>query len=251
MQSTERKKRKSKNWRKFNIKFRLKLRLSCKSCRIKSFGLDKFEFLIIHPFFYFCAFSYNSLSQNHLSMNLKFDNQKVIIRVDFNVPLDADYNITDDTRIQAALPTILHVLEEGSAVILMSHLGRPQKKRKKDGSIDVERFTLRHIVPHLTKLLGVEVQFADNTVGETTQALADQLTKGEVLLLENTRFEKGEAKGDEALAKQLANLADIYINDAFGTAHRAHASTTTIAQYFDEAHKCFGFLMKKRNRKCQ
>lgn len=167
------------------------------------------------------------------------------MRVDFNVPLDSEYNITDDTRIQAALPTILHVLENGAALILMSHLGRPQKKRKEDGSIDVEKFTLQHIVPHLTNLLGVQVQFAENTIGEATQEIADQLTKGEVLLLENTRFEKGEERGDEDLARQLANLADIYVNDAFGTAHRAHASTTTIAQHFDKNHKCFGFLMGK------
>lgn len=172
-------------------------------------------------------------------------NKKVLLRVDFNVPLDKDYQITDDTRIQAALPTIQHLLDEGAALILMSHLGRPQKKRKEDGSIDVARFSLRHIVAHLSKTLGVEVAFCPQTVGETASAMAADLQAGQVLLLENTRFEAGEEKGDQELAKQMAALGDAYVNDAFGTAHRAHASTAIIAQFFDAEHKSFGFLMDK------
>ena len=178
---------------------------------------------------------------NHLTIS----QQKVLIRVDFNVPLDKSFQITDDTRIRAALPTIQHVLAEGGAVILMSHLGRPGKKLKEDGSIDVERFTLNHVVKHLSQLLGGEVKFCPDTVGAQAKAMADALQPGEVLVLENTRFHKGEKKGDEVFAQGLAELADIYINDAFGTAHRAHASTTTVAKYFDTAHKSFGFLMQK------
>ncbi len=175
--------------------------------------------------------------------HIDFNNKKVLIRVDFNVPLDEQKNITDDTRMRAAMPTINHVLENGGTVILMSHLGRPQKKLKEDGSINVEQFTLKHLVAHLTDLLGVEVQFCEDTIGEKAQAKVGALDKGQVLLLENTRFHKGESKGDEALAKGMADLADIYINDAFGTAHRAHASTTVVAQYFDKDHKSFGFLL--------
>ena len=177
--------------------------------------------------------------------NINFQDKKALIRVDFNVPLNKAYEITDDTRIQAALPTIKHVLANGGAVILMSHLGRPQKKKNEDGSINVAKFTLRHLVAYLSELLSVQVQFADNCIGDSATTKAAALKAGEVLLLENTRFHKGEATGDEAMAEKLANLADIYINDAFGTAHRAHASTTTTANYFDAAHKSFGFLMDK------
>lgn len=177
--------------------------------------------------------------------HLDFKNKKVLIRVDFNVPLNADYEITDDTRIQAAVPTIKHILDAGAAVILMSHLGRPQKKTKNDGSINVEKFTLKHVVDHLSKVLGVTVHFSEETVGDKATNLANDLKNGEVLLLENTRFSPEEAKGDEAFAKQLASLADMYINDAFGTAHRAHASTTTVAQFFDKNHKAYGFLIEK------
>ena len=176
---------------------------------------------------------------------MNFQNKKVLIRVDFNVPLNANYEITDDTRIQAALPTITKVLENGNAVILMSHLGRPLKKLNDDGSINVEKFTLKHLVSYLSKVLDREVKFADDCGGEESKVLADNLQAGEVLLLENTRFNKGEKKGDEDFAKNLADLADAYINDAFGTAHRAHASTTTVAQFFDANHKSFGLLMDK------
>ncbi|MEM9824122.1 MAG: phosphoglycerate kinase [Bacteroidota bacterium] len=178
-------------------------------------------------------------------MHLNFKNKKVLIRVDFNVPLDKKFKITDDTRIRAALPTIKHVLKAGGAVILMSHLGRPQKKRKEDGSIDVEKFTLQHLVSHLNKKLRKRVQFCPETVGKEAKKMAKALQAGEVLLLENTRFQKEEAAGDEAFAKKLAGLANIYVNDAFGTAHRAHASTTTVARYFKKTAKCFGFLMEK------
>ncbi len=178
-------------------------------------------------------------------MNFDFKNQKVLVRVDFNVPLDKQYQILDDTRIQAALPTIQHILNGGGAVILMSHLGRPGKKLKDDGSVDVEKFTLNHTVNHLSNLLGKPVQFATDCGGEDSQAKAAALKSGDVLVLQNTRFYAGEKKGDETFAKSLADLADFYINDAFGTAHRAHASTTTVAQFFDKNHKSFGFLLLK------
>lgn len=178
-------------------------------------------------------------------MNLNFKGKKALVRVDFNVPLDKDNNITDDTRIRGALPTIKHILDHGGAAILMSHLGRPGKKLKEDGSIDVEKFTLNHVVDHLRKLLGVDVKFCAETVGPTAKQAADDLPMGQVLVLENTRFSPGEEKGEESFAKALSELGDIYINDAFGTAHRAHASTTVVAQYFTEETKGFGFLMQK------
>lgn len=177
-------------------------------------------------------------------MNLNFQGKKVLVRVDFNVPFDADFNITDDTRIRGALPTIQHILTNGGAVILMSHLGRPLKKLLPDGNIDVQKHTLRHLVPHLSRLLGREVQFARDTIGEEAEEKSSRLKPGEVLLLENTRFSKAEEAGDPEFARKLAGLADIYINDAFGSAHRAHASTTTVANYFDAGHKGFGFLME-------
>jgi len=173
-------------------------------------------------------------------MNFDFKNKKVLMRVDFNVPLDKSFQITDDTRITAAIPTIQKVLEDGGSVILMSHLGRPQRK---DGSMDRESNTLKHIIPHLSELLGQEVKFSEETVGEVAEKAAADLKPGEVLLLENTRFYPGEEKGDEDFSKQLAKLGDIYINDAFGTAHRAHASTTVVAKYFDKDAKGFGYLM--------
>ncbi len=177
-------------------------------------------------------------------MNLDFKAKKALVRVDFNVPLDKKtLAITDDTRMRAAVPTIKAILEQGGAVILMSHFDRPLKKLKEDGSIDVERFTLRHLVAHLSELLGRPVQFANDCLGEEAVEKSKNLKPGEVLLLENTRFHKGEEKGDVEMAKKLASLGDIYINDAFGTAHRAHASTTTVAQFFDKNHKSFGFLM--------
>lgn len=178
-------------------------------------------------------------------MKLKLEGKKALIRVDFNVPLDADFHITDDTRIRAALPTIRHVLDEGGAAILMSHLGRPMKNTKEDGSIDRERFTLQHLVDHLSQSLGRPVQFCPETVGAQAEQMARDLQAGEVLLLENTRFHPGEKKGEEAFAKQLSKLGDVYVNDAFGTAHRAHASTATVAQFFPASRKSFGFLMQQ------
>ena len=177
-------------------------------------------------------------------MTLDFNNKKVIVRVDFNVPLDKQYTITDDTRMRAALPTIKKILADGGAAILMSHLGRPMKKTKEDGSINVERFTLNHVTKHLAKLTGATVHFCPETVGGEATKMAKALKGGEILLLENTRFNKGEKKGDKEFAKQLAALADVYVNDAFGTAHRAHASTTTIAQFFGKGEKSFGYLMQ-------
>ena len=177
-------------------------------------------------------------------MQLNFKGKKALVRVDFNVPLDGNNNITDDTRIRGALPTLKYILDQGGAAILVSHLGRPTKKLLPDGSIDKKKFTLHHVVGHLSDLLGVEVQFCDELVGEKATKMAAALQPGQVLVLENTRFEPGETKGDEGLAQQLAQLADVYVNDAFGTAHRAHASTTTVAQYFDKGAKGFGFLME-------
>ncbi|MXV52766.1 phosphoglycerate kinase [Pedobacter sp. HMF7647] len=167
--------------------------------------------------------------------NLNFSGKKALIRVDFNVPLDENYNITDDNRIQGALPTIKKILKDGGSVILMSHLGRP-----KDGP--TEKYSLKHIVKHLSDVLGVDVQFADDCIGEQAKEKAANLKAGEVLLLENLRFYKEEEKGDEAFAEKLSKLGEVYVNDAFGTAHRAHASTAVIAKFFPDA-KYFGYLM--------
>ncbi len=175
--------------------------------------------------------------------HIDFQNKKVLLRVDFNVPLDKSYQITDDTRMRAAVPTLNYILGNGGAAILMSHLGRPEDKLLPDGSINVEKFTLRHLVPHLSELLGRPVQFCPEFVGDEAAKMAAALQPGEVLLLENTRFLKGESKGDEALARQLAEMGDAYVNDAFGSAHRAHASTTTVAKFFGPEAKGFGFLM--------
>jgi phosphoglycerate kinase len=192
----------------------------------------------------------SSRQAGHHSINLSihqsmtFQDKKVLMRVDFNVPLNAAYQITDDTRIRAALPTIQEVLDGGGAIILMSHLGRPQKKRKEDGSIDRDKFTLEHLVVHLSDLLGRKVTFCPETVGTQASEMANALHAGDVLLLENTRFEPGEEKGDEELARQMAELGDLYVNDAFGTAHRAHASTAIVAQFFAPENRGFGQLMK-------
>lgn len=167
--------------------------------------------------------------------NYNFNGEKALVRVDFNVPLDASFNITDDTRIKAAIPTINKILADGGSVILMSHLGRP-----KDGP--AEKYSLKHVVNHLSKLLGIPVLFATDCIGEVTQRVAANLKSGEVLLLENLRFHKQEEKGDADFAKQLSELGTFYVNDAFGTAHRAHASTAIIAQYFPK-NKCFGYVM--------
>jgi len=177
-------------------------------------------------------------------MDINVQGKKVLVRVDFNVPLDGDGNITDDTRMQRAIPTLTHLLDQGASLILMSHLGRPQKKLRDDGSINVEKFTLRLIVKHLANLLDRPVRFASSCVGQEATTMSQSLGAGEVLLLENTRFHKGESKGDEDFAKELASLADVYINDAFGTAHRAHASTTIVAKHFEKSNKSFGLLME-------
>jgi len=166
---------------------------------------------------------------------INFAGKKALIRVDFNVPLDKDYNITDDNRMTAALPTIKKILNDGGEVILMSHLGRP-----KEGP--TEKYSLKHLVSHLSDLLGQKVEFAEDCIGEQAVEKAKNLQKGEVLLLENLRFYKEEEKGDKDFAQKLARLGDVYVNDAFGTAHRAHASTAIIAQFFPNA-KYFGYLM--------
>lgn len=171
--------------------------------------------------------------------------KKVLVRVDFNVPLNAAFEVTDDTRIRAALPTIQHLLKGGAAVILMSHLGRPQKKKTAAGEIDRGRFTLKHTINCLSEHLAQAVHFVDDTVGTVVEAAVADLKAGEVLVLENTRFYKEESKGDENFAQQLAKLADVYVNDAFGTAHRAHASTAIVAQFFEAPNKSFGFLMQR------
>ena len=168
--------------------------------------------------------------------DFNFKNQKAIIRVDFNVPLDENFNVTDTTRIEAAKPTIDKILVDGGSVILLSHLGRPKGIEAK--------YSLKHIVKTASKILGTEVLFASDCVGDIAESAAKNLQPGQVLLLENLRFYAEEEAGDVAFAKQLASLGDIYVNDAFGTAHRAHASTTIIAQFF-EGKKCFGALLTK------
>ncbi len=166
-----------------------------------------------------------------------FSGKKALIRVDFNVPLDEKYNITDDTRMRATIPTIKKILSDRGSVILMSHLGRP-----KEGP--TEKFSLKHLVKHLSDLLGTEVQFANDCIGEEAVQKANALKPGEVLLLENLRFYKQEEKGDEAFAEKLSKLGDVYVNDAFGTAHRAHASTAIIAKFFSPENKMFGLVME-------
>jgi len=167
-----------------------------------------------------------------------FSGKKALIRVDFNVPLQKEtLTITDDTRIRAALPTIHHILKGGGAVILMSHLGRP-----KGGYED--KYSLRHIVKHTSSLLGLPLIFAENCIGEETAALANSLQAGEVLMLENLRFYAEEEKGDREFAEKLSKYGDVYVNDAFGTAHRAHASTTIVAEFFPK-DKLFGYVMEE------
>ena len=166
---------------------------------------------------------------------ISFAGKKALIRVDFNVPLDKDYHITDDNRMTAALPTIHKILKDGGAVILMSHLGRPKGGPE-------EKYSLKHLIPHLSDLLGQQVEFADDCIGAEAVDKAKDLGWGEVLLLENLRFYKEEEKGDVGFAEKLSKLGDIYVNDAFGTAHRAHASTAVIAQFSPDA-KFFGYLM--------
>ncbi len=178
--------------------------------------------------------------------NYNFAGKKAIIRVDFNVPLGAQYEVTDDSRIRAALPTIKKVLSDGGSAILMSHLGRPKSGPE-------EKFSLKHVVPNLAGHLGMDIRFAGDCIGDQTESLAAALKPGEVLLLENLRFHSAEnnIKTDEekaatrAFAAKLAAYADVYVNDAFGTAHRAHASTAVIADFFDTGSKMFGFLINK------
>src|SRR5689334_5995055 len=167
-----------------------------------------------------------------------FSGKKALIRVDFNVPIK-DGKITDDTRIRAAIPTIQKILKDGGSVILMSHLGRP-----KDGPTN--KYSLKHLVQHLSNLLnGTKVEFADDCIGQQAIDKSKALKPGEVLLLENLRFYKEEEKGDKEFAKKLASLGDVYVNDAFGTAHRAHASTAVIADFFSADSKLFGLLDRK------
>src|SRR5215510_12667755 len=154
-----------------------------------------------------------------------FKDQKALVRVDFNVPLNDKYEITDDTRMKAAVPTIQKIIKDGGSVILMSHLGRP-----KDGPTD--KYSLKHLVNHLSDLLKVKVAFANDCIGEEASKAQAALKPGEVLLLENLRFYKEEEKGDKAFAEKLSKLGDVSVNDAFGTAHRAHAFTAVIAQFF-------------------
>ena len=171
--------------------------------------------------------------------DFNFKGHKALVRADFNVPLDESFKITDDNRMRATIPTIKKILADGGSAILMSHLGRP-----KDGPTDT--YSLKHLVTHLHELLGgdTKVFFADDCIGEQAHMTASMLRGGEVLLLENLRFYKEEEKGDEAFAKKLSTLGDVYVNDAFGTAHRAHASTAVIAQYFPADKKMFGLLME-------
>ncbi len=164
-----------------------------------------------------------------------FQNKRALIRVDFNVPLNDDLEVTDTSRIEAAKPTIIKILEDGGSAILMSHLGRPEGVEQK--------FSLENIVSKVSEIIGVKVKFVPECVGEVAKEAAEELQPGEVLLLENLRFHSEEKKGDDSFAKDLSTLGDIYVNDAFGTAHRAHASTTIIAKYFKE--KCFGYLLAK------
>ena len=166
--------------------------------------------------------------------SINFKNKKTLIRVDFNVPLNAQFEVTDATRIVSAKPTIMKVLEDGGSCILMSHLGRPKSQEP--------AFSLRHIVSTLETVLGIEVLFSTNCIGQNAQTACDNLKPGQVLLLENLRYHAEETNGSLGFAEALSNLGDFYINDAFGTAHRAHASTTIIAQFFSE-NKCFGSLL--------
>ncbi|MCK4406509.1 MAG: phosphoglycerate kinase [Bacteroidales bacterium] len=168
--------------------------------------------------------------------NYSFKDKKALIRVDFNVPLNDKYKITDATRINAAIPTIKKILDDGGSVILMSHLGRPKQGPE-------EKFSLKHLINYLSEKLNTNVKFADDCIGDSAKNLAVDLKPGEILLLENLRFYEEETKGDEDFAKKLASLGDVYVNDAFGTAHRAHASTAVIAKFFPE-NKLFGYIME-------
>jgi len=167
--------------------------------------------------------------------DISFKGKRALIRVDFNVPLNEKFEITDTTRIDAAVPTVKKILNDGGSVILMSHLGRPKGGPE-------NKYSLSHLLPYLSQSLGVAVKFADDCIGASAVKLSSELQGGDVLLLENLRFYKEEEKGDEAFAEKLSKLGDIYVNDAFGTAHRAHASTAVIAKFFPTS-KMFGYVM--------
>ncbi len=166
--------------------------------------------------------------------DIDFKGKKALIRVDFNVPLDSDFNVTDDTRIRAAKPTILKILEDGGSCVLMSHLGRPKNKEAE--------FSLQHLVKPMSNILGLQVKFVDDCIGPKVAEAVSNLKFGEILLLENLRYYEEETKGDRDFAEKLSKFGDVYVNDAFGTAHRAHASTAIIAEFFPE-NKCFGLLL--------
>lgn len=168
--------------------------------------------------------------------SINFSNKRALIRVDFNVPLNDAFEVTDETRIKAAIPTLKKILKDGGSIVLMSHLGRP-----KEGPTN--KYSLKHIVKNVSAHLGVEVQFADDCVGADAFAKSAALKPGQVLLLENLRFYKEEEKGNEEFAQKLSKHGDVYVNDAFGTAHRAHASTAVIAKFFNDDAKCFGYVM--------
>ncbi len=183
-------------------------------------------------------------NKNFKQMKSNFKNQKVLVRVDFNVPLTQDNKVSDNTRIIKALPTLNYILDNGGSLILMSHLGRPLRKLDPDGNIQKDKFSLKNIIPELEKSLGKHVDFASDCIGKEAEEKAKKLKPGEILLLENLRFHKEETEGDEAFAKKLASLGTYYVFNAFGTAHRKHASTYTIAKFFDKEHKDIGFLVQ-------
>lgn len=168
--------------------------------------------------------------------SINFSGKRAVIRVDFNVPLNDQFEVTDSTRIKAAIPTLKKILKDGGSIVLMSHLGRP-----KEGPAN--KYSLKHIVKEVSAQLGIEVKFADDCIGENAFSQSAALKPGEVLLLENLRFYKEEEKGDEGFAQKLAKHGNVYVNDAFGTAHRAHASTAVMAKFFEPQAKCFGFVM--------
>ena len=181
------------------------------------------------------TFGIQTYSQMKTLDDFNFEDKKALVRVDFNVPLDAEFNVTDTSRIEAAKPTILKILEDGGSAVLMSHLGRPKGERNPD-------LSLKHICNTVSDVIGVQVKFVEDVVGEQVDEAYANLENGEILLLENLRFYAEETKGDSAFAEQLSKYGDIYVNDAFGTAHRAHASTTIVANYFTD-NKCFGQLL--------
>ncbi|NOT36457.1 MAG: phosphoglycerate kinase [Saprospiraceae bacterium] len=176
-------------------------------------------------------------------MNQNLNSKKVIVRVDYNVPINSEGIITDDTRIVKSLPTIDNLIAQGAKIVLMSHLGRPLKELKEDGTINKIKFSLEVVAKRLRELVQTKVYFASDCGGPESEKLISQLQNGEIVLLENTRFVKGEEKGDVAWAESLSKLGEFYINDAFGAAHREHATTATIARFFDKDHKGFGLLM--------